>query len=431
MGDRASKGVKRPRPPQGEENHVEPAPLHLTAHPTLPLPLLALSVVQSLLGMSVSVQLCDAQGAAQFPFVRLPPRVCHPFAGAPVHNMSLTHLERLRVVGCGLKGKLVRLLSLGTGCYLEPDRNWRACHKLMNFKVRRVAAKLMHSLAAAVGSKVGKDAEELCASGQYATAVVALKLAVDLGHLPSRALMAYVIQQGRAGVAEDCNSMIKSIELVEEGARLGCHHCQGVMAFCYRIGYGCVRDEVRSLELARESSGKGSRYGQFYLGYLLEKGRQGLDALDPFSYFREKGPKIKQDVPEAARLYRLAAAQGHDIAQNNLAVMLADGRGVAQDTAESVRLYRLAAAQGNQAAQVELGICFKKGQGVQRDDAEAVRLFRLAAAQKDHGAQYLMGQMVENGRGIAQNTAEAIEWYRLAGAQHNKGANEALRRLNA
>ena len=138
--------------------------------------------------MCVSAQLCDAQGAALFPFVRLPPRVRRPLAGAPVYDMSLTLGERLRVVGCALTGKLVRLLSLGTGCYFEPDR--RACHKLMHFMVARVAAKLMHSLAAAVGNKVGKEAEELCASGQCAAAAVALRLAVDLGRLPSRVLKA-------------------------------------------------------------------------------------------------------------------------------------------------------------------------------------------------------------------------------------------------
>ena len=60
MGDRASEGVKRPRQQQGEEEDAEPAPLHLTAHPTLLLPLL--SVAQSYLGMCVSAQLCDAQG---------------------------------------------------------------------------------------------------------------------------------------------------------------------------------------------------------------------------------------------------------------------------------------------------------------------------------------------------------------------------------
>ena len=89
MSNRVSMGVKRPRQQQGEEEDAQPAPLHLTAHPTLPL----LSVAQSFFGMCVSVQLCDAQGAALCPFVRLPPRVRRPFAGAPVHDMSLTHGE--------------------------------------------------------------------------------------------------------------------------------------------------------------------------------------------------------------------------------------------------------------------------------------------------------------------------------------------------
>jgi hypothetical protein len=71
-----------------------------------------LSVAQSIIGMYVSAQLCNAQGAAQIRFVRLPPRVRRPFAGVPVCDMSLTHGERLRVVACALTGKLVRLLSL-------------------------------------------------------------------------------------------------------------------------------------------------------------------------------------------------------------------------------------------------------------------------------------------------------------------------------
>ena len=75
MGNKASKGVERPEDAEHE-------PLHLTVHPTLPL--LALSVVQSFRGMCVSAQLCDAQGAALFPFVRLPPRVRRPFASSGV-----------------------------------------------------------------------------------------------------------------------------------------------------------------------------------------------------------------------------------------------------------------------------------------------------------------------------------------------------------
>ncbi len=356
MSRRAIGGVKRPRQEQVEEEDAEPASL-------LPL----FSVAQSYLGMCVSAQLCDAQGAALFPFVRLPPSVCRPFAGAQVYDMSLTHGERLRVMGCGMTGKLVRLLSLGTGCHFEPGRNRRACHKLMQGIVRRVAAKLMHSLAAAVGNKFGKEGEELCASGQCAAAMVLLQLAVDLGHLPSRALMANMMIEGREGVAEDRDA---AFELVEEGARLGCHHCQGVIAECYRFGDGCVKDKALSLELARESSGKGSRYGQCILGML----------------YRDGGRRVAQDDAQALALYRLAAAQNFDEAQCGLGLMYSLGNGVAQDHAEALRWYQLAAAQGHPEAMFCIAECHDKGRGVPENKAEAIRWYRCAQAAGHHGA---------------------------------------------
>ena len=229
----------------------------------------------------------------------------------------------------------------------------------MHFKVARVAAKLMHSLAAAVGSKVGKEAEELCASGQCAAAMVPLKLAVYLGHLPSRALKAWMLFHGREGVAEDCNG---AFELVEEGARLGCHHCQGVMAWCYFGGYGCVRDEERSLELARESSGKGSRYGQYMLGHVYQWGEGIIN------------------YAKALALYRLAAAQNFDEAQWSLGDMYFLGRGVAEDLAEALRLYQLAAAQGHPDALYNVAYCHEEGRGVRKNKAEAIRWYRRAQA---------------------------------------------------
>ena len=63
---------------------------------------------------------------------------------------------------------------------------------------------------------------------------------------------------------------------------------------------------------------------------------------------------VAQDYAEAARLYRLAAAQGHAGAQNNLGGMFDHGQGVAKDRAEAIRWYRLAAAQGNAIAQSSL-----------------------------------------------------------------------------
>ena len=59
------------------------------------------------------------------------------------------------------------------------------------------------------------------------------------------------------------------------------------------------------------------------------------------------GQGVAKDDVEAVRLYRLAVAQGHAGAQNNLGYMFDNGYGVVQDRVEAVRLYRLAAAQGH------------------------------------------------------------------------------------
>jgi hypothetical protein len=292
-----------------EEEH-QPASLQLILHEES---LALLAVVKAHFNTLVWLQLCNPQGVALFSFVRLPPRLPRPLAGAAVYDMSLTHAERLCAVGCELKGRLVRQLSLVMNCtatnsatpttlttsttsaspttqtssittttssstittnvttviitthqtcYFEPRRNWGACRKMMLSIVRRVASKLM----AAVRDEAAKEAEELCASGQCAAAVVPLQRAIDLGDMPSLALKAWLLIHGREGVAVDGEA---AFELAEEGARLGCHHCQGVLALCYVHGCGCARDYARSLELARESSGRGSRYGQLALGKLL------------------------------------------------------------------------------------------------------------------------------------------------------------------
>ena len=231
----------------------------------------------------------------------------------------------------------------------------------MHLKVARVVAKLMHSLAPGVGIKVGEEAEELCASGQCAAAAVALKLAVDLGHLPSRALKAHMLIDGREGVAQDRDG---AFALVEEGARLGCHHCQGVMAVCYWYGDGCMKDKAWSLVLARESSGKGSRYGQWMLGYM---------------YYHGVG-SVAVDYAQALALYRLAAAQNFDKAQCSLGDMYSLVICVAQDHAEALRWYQLAAAQGHPEAMYCIADCHYGGRGVPENMTVAILWYRRAQA---------------------------------------------------
>jgi hypothetical protein len=129
-------------------------------------------------------------------------------------------------------------------------------------------------------------------------------------------------------------------------------------------GHGCVRDAARSLELARESSEKGSRYGQNTLGLLYKYGLGG----------------VAQDYAQAVALYRLAAAQNLDEAQYSLGVMYGEGRGVAQDDAEALRLFQLAAAQGLPAALFNVAVCHEYGRGVRKNRAEVIRWYRRAQA---------------------------------------------------
>jgi TPR repeat protein len=148
---------------------------------------------------------------------------------------------------------------------------------------------------------------------------------------------------GREGVAKDRTA---AFELVKEGTRLDCHHCQGVMANCYKFGYGCEKDVARSLKLAQESSGMGSKYGQWVLGLF---------------YHRGEGD-ITQDHAQALALYRLAAAHNLDLAQNSMGIMYD------QDKGEALQWYQLAAAQGYPLALGSVTMSYMLGYGVTKDE---------------------------------------------------------------
>jgi len=341
-----------------------------------PKPLMVLALVKSHFGTLVCTQLCNAQGVSLSSSIRLPWRVYRPLAGAAVYDMSLTHAERLCVVGCGFKGKLVRLLSLGEGRHFYPQRNWNTCHNMMQVIVRRVAA----GQAAAVRDKAAREAAELCASGNCAAALGPLQRAIDFGDTTSLALKAWLLILGREGVARDPET---ACELAKEGTCFGCHDCQGVLACCYFFGFvdekfyneertlNLRRTRAgRALDLARVSAGKGSRYGQYTLALLHRKSRG----------------KITRDVAKAVAFYQLASAQGLDAAQCELGNILIHGRVLARNYAEGLRLCHLSAAQGYTRAFNSVAECHESGWGVAADASEAIRWYRRAEAAGDYDA---------------------------------------------
>jgi TPR repeat protein len=93
------------------------------------------------------------------------------------------------------------------------------------------------------------------------------------------------------------------------------------------------------------------------------------------------GPK---DEVESRRLYGLAAAQGHAVAQYGLAHMLDLGLGGPKDEVEARRLLGLATAQGATEAQYRLAdMLYTKGRGGPRDEVEAQRLWLASRPRRD------------------------------------------------
>ena len=130
---------------------------------------------------------------------------------------------------------------------------------------------------------------------------------------------------------------------------------------------------------------------------------------------------VDAQVPDLEEV-RVLAEQGDAIAQYNLGLMSASGRGVPEDDVEAVRWFRLAAEQGLAPAQYGLGFMYETGEGVSEDDVEAVRWYRLAADQGYATAQYNLGNRYANGEGVPEDDLLAYMWWNLAAAQGNETA---------
>lgn len=133
-----------------------------------------------------------------------------------------------------------------------------------------------------------------------------------------------------------------------------------------------------------------------------------------------------QDDAEAARLYRLAAEQGHVMAQNNLGVMYEQGRGVERDEAQAAQWYTKAAQEGLIVAQANLALLHDDGRGVSADAKRAAQLYRQAGDSGHVTSQYRLARLYEEGRGVAQSDSRAADWYRKAAKSGHAESQLAL-----
>ena len=194
-----------------------------------------------------------------------------------------------------------------------------------------------------------------------------------------------------------------------------------------RLGFADrSHDYATALRLRRSLAEQGDANEQYNLGIMYGKGEG-----------------VPQDIVQAHMWFDLAAAQGHENAQNNrdiaasqmtpdqiaeaqtnLGLMYADGEGVPKDYAEAVKWFRMAAEQGHVHAQYNLGVLYSEGRGVGQDYVEAAKWYRKAAEQGSVDAQYNLGAMYAQGQGVRQDFVQAHIQFSLAAAAGSEGAQK-------
>lgn len=182
-------------------------------------------------------------------------------------------------------------------------------------------------------------------------------------------------------------------------------------------------DAQYHIGLSYENEGK---YTDAFRWYKLAAEKDHPEAQNSLATLYDDGKGVGVDKYEATQWFRRAAQNGNPKAQFNVGTIYYNGDGAPQDYAEAKKWYIKAADQGDADAQFNLGLIFKEGLGVPKDYGEAIKWFRKAAEQGVAEAQFLIGYMYEKGIEVTKDKTEAIKWYKLAADQGYEDAIKAL-----
>ena len=139
------------------------------------------------------------------------------------------------------------------------------------------------------------------------------------------------------------------------------------------------------------------------------------------------GQGVLKNLPEAARLFRIAAEMGYPLAQFGLGQCLQFGEGVTYNPVEALTWFKRAADAGHANSQCNVGYALENGLGVPEDKAAAVVYFRRSADQGNARAMYNLGVCYENGDGVPQDMPQAVTWYTRA---RDAGHDDAVTQLD-
>lgn len=259
----------------------------------------------------------------------------------------------------------------------------------------------------------------------------------DLRILPVNALITQALQ----------HSILPDLE---RGASAGDALGQALLCSAYAQGV----EVEKSLETARRWCEAGSKGGSALASYILSTlYREKTEATPPdeakanalLASSAEAGDARAQyeigwrnieaadgnaaQLETAVRHTRLAAEQGFQEAQFNLAWLYENGKGVPQDYPTAMLWYQKLADEDSPVGLRGLGWMKMQGWGGPQDFETARDLLAKASGKGDGNASALLASLLENGQGGAKDLDEAVRLYRLAVDQGFSSAQESLTRL--
>jgi len=116
------------------------------------------------------------------------------------------------------------------------------------------------------------------------------------------------------------------------------------------------------------------------------------------------------DYQTALEEFTIAAEQGLDMAQYNLAILYFTGRGVEQDFSAAYHWTRAAAEQGHLQAQYNLGSLLMDGAGVDEDVPAAVDWFSRAGKAGHADAAFVLANLFNDGERVDRDRVQAHAW---------------------
>lgn len=146
----------------------------------------------------------------------------------------------------------------------------------------------------------------------------------------------------------------------------------------------------------------------------------------PAQYYYAKLLCDKGEWKKAFPWMEKAAKQDFTEAQNDLAILLEEGKGVKPDIKAAADWYLKAASNGSVPAQFKLVKMYINGNGVDQNNQEAFKWALKAAESNDPNAKYLLGYMYYSGTGTVQSFEMAEIWLEEAVMEGQPSAQKLL-----